>query len=213
MFACRFEAIGMGEGDLLGDADPLVVAENPDIGEAFVAVGDGAIALAEADVVEAGGDDGVIANGVGDEKRHADGGDRRSFFLVAGDHGVAVAQATVGFNQLEIVAEELAQSVPVVGELDPEPFLFKLGDRFFRSYPASISRGFWRWGFFSCLREAQAGQAETHQGKRENTPGERKHSRIPPKLWVRSERPWRAALLVPYNERITFRREVPRRVA
>jgi len=50
----------MREGDLLGDADPLVVAEDPHIGEAFIAVRDRAIALAEADVVESCGHDGSL---------------------------------------------------------------------------------------------------------------------------------------------------------
>jgi len=59
---------GMRDGDLLGDTDPLVVAEDPHVGEAFIAVRDRAIALAEADVVESCGHDGVIADRVGDEK-------------------------------------------------------------------------------------------------------------------------------------------------
>src|SRR5579859_7893883 len=105
----------VSERDLFGDADPLVVAEDPNIRETFVAVGGRAIALAEADVVEPSGDDRVVADGVGNEERHADCGDGRRFFLVAGNHGVAITEAAIGFNQLEIVAEKLAQFVPVVG--------------------------------------------------------------------------------------------------
>ena len=162
----------MGEGDLFGDAHPLIVAEDPDVGEAFVAVGYGAIALAEADVVEAGGDDGVIADGVRDEESHADRGNRGSFFLVAGDHGVAVAEAAVGFDQLEIVAKKLAQFVPIVGELDFEPFLLELGYRLFGGGPAGVSGDFWCWGFFRRLRGRETGQEKTPQEKGENTPGE-----------------------------------------
>jgi len=198
---------------LFGDADPLVVAEDPDIGEAFVAVRHGPVALAKADVVEASGDDGVIADGVGDEKRHADGGDGRRFFLVAGDHGVAVAEAAVGFNQLEIVAEELAQFVPVVGELDLEPFLLKLGYRFFGGCPSGVSGDLWRWRFFCTLSPDETGQAETAKEKWKNRSGERTHSRISPKLCAMSQKPRASGIEVPYNERITFRREVPRRVA
>ena len=45
--------LALGESELFGDAEPLLVAADPNIGEAFIAVGDLAIFVFQGDVVEA----------------------------------------------------------------------------------------------------------------------------------------------------------------
>src|ERR1700756_4480695 len=91
--ACqKAEVSSGGRGGSVSRRRPTGVWKGPDVREALVAMRDGTVALAEADVVKSGGNDCVIADGVRDKKRHADRSDGRCFFLVASDHRVPVAQ-------------------------------------------------------------------------------------------------------------------------
>src|SRR5579862_958765 len=120
--------LGFGQGYLFGYALPAAVAEDPGVDEALVAVDGGAIGALGGDVVEAAGDDGAGGNGVGDEHLHFEADHAGSFFLVAVNHGGAVAEAAVGIDDDEVVGNHFRELGPVTGLLDGEPLLLELGD-------------------------------------------------------------------------------------
>jgi hypothetical protein len=128
----------MGNSNLFGDTDPLLVTVHPDIGEALVTVGEIAVFVLKGDVIETGSHHAVIDDGVGNQQGHANGNNSWSFLFVARNHGIGVTERAVRFAELEILAEKLVHLVPILSQLNLEPILFELGDRFLVRYPVAF---------------------------------------------------------------------------